>query len=154
MSAIAIGISVSGRSASHQRWPFGKQLIGKPGLKHHCATNRCFTPSKLPAGAAFRSITKLIGYTSSQFAKVITAVLGEAGNYRARGCPPTRLAAADSISFKSACVERRLRASFTSTRPIGPQGSVFHVVLSPCPRPRCSLPCAIPWFTVHFQHDH
>jgi hypothetical protein len=29
---------------------------------------------------------------------------GQAGNYQARGCPPTRLAAADSISFKSACV--------------------------------------------------
>jgi len=79
-------------------------MYGKPGSRYACVTNRCFTPSKLPAGADFRSITKLIGNTSLQFAKIITAVLGEAGNYQARGCPPTRLAAADSISFKSACV--------------------------------------------------
>jgi len=60
------------------------------------------------AGADFRLITKLMGGGAqgppSQFAKVITAMLEKAGNYQARGFPPTRLAAADSISFKSACV--------------------------------------------------
>jgi hypothetical protein len=32
----------SRQSKIQQPLPFGSTMRGKPGLKHHCATNRCF----------------------------------------------------------------------------------------------------------------
>ncbi len=154
MSEIATRLPQSRPSAFLPLPRFRCQMCEKPSRNHDCAEIRCFTRSKLPAGADFRSITKLIGYTSSQFAKVITAVLGKAGNYQARGCPPTRLAAADSISFKSACVR-------------APAASIFRINSSNRAARKCisrrSEPVSSPsvftsmrrsLFAVHFRHGH